>query len=115
MTLAERFLRAWRRLTPELGKPESIVARVQSPHVQAEYLPLYTYLHARYASNVTLTFVQMESLLGFALPASARTDNEWWTDPAVRSARHSEAWTVAQRRATPNLIAGIVAFERAAV
>jgi len=115
MTLVERFLQLWRGLTPDLRKPDSIVARVQSPHVQAEYLPLYTYLHARYASNVILTFGEMESMLGFALPALARMDKEWWTSPAVRTARHSEAWTVAQRSARLNLIAGIVAFERATV
>ena len=47
------------------------------PRVREGYLPLYTYLEHRYASNVVLTFEQMESLLGFALPVVARQDPAW--------------------------------------
>ena len=43
------------------------------------YGPLYQYLEHRYADTVVLTFEQMEDLLGFALPAPARTDSAWWT------------------------------------
>ena len=76
----------------------------------------HTYLEARYADLVVLTFGQIEDLLGFALPASARTDPAWWT-----SARHDDedpsifdAWTLAHRTARPNLMARNVAFERVA-
>ena len=82
------------------------------PRVPAEYLPLYTYLEHRYASTVVLTFDQMESLLGFTLPDAARSERDWWTDAPIRTARQSDAWTVASRTATPNLPAGVVAFER---
>jgi hypothetical protein len=84
------------------------------PRVPGEYLSLYTYLEHRYASKVVLSFSQMEDLLGFALPAAARVERDWWTAAAVRTERHSDAWTAARRTATPNLPAGNVAFERLA-
>jgi hypothetical protein len=82
-----------------------------SPPVPAEYLSLYKYLEHRYASVVVLTFEQMEALLGFALPASACTEPDWWTTKAMPKHRHSAAWTGAGRTATPNLLAKTVTFE----
>ena len=82
------------------------------PRVPAEYLSLYTYLEHRYAETVVLTFDQMETLLGFVLPPSACTESGWWTGPALRHAAHSDAWTMASRIATPNLLARTVRFER---
>lgn len=84
-----------------------------TPHVPREYRALYTYLEHRYASVVVLTLEQIDALLGFALPAPARTERAWWTDP-VDMQRHSAAWTEAGRTAAPNLAAGTVRFERAA-
>jgi len=75
-------------------------------------MALYTYLQHRYASNVVLTFEQVESLVGFSLPPRARTERDWWTTLTRDTDRHSDAWTVAQRTATPNLSARTVAFER---
>lgn len=75
-----------------------------------KYRFLYKYLDERYANTVVLTFRQIEDLLGFSLPASARTDGDWWTgatDPGW-----SEVWTLARRTAKPNLPAGHVVFER---
>lgn len=83
-----------------------------TPRVPAEYLSLYTYLEHRYASTVVLTFDQMEDLLGFALPAPAFTEPDWWTGAAERKNRQSEAWMGAGRTATPNLLARTVTFER---
>jgi hypothetical protein len=81
------------------------------------YGPLYQYLEHRYADTVVLTFRQMEDLLGFALPAPARTDSAWWTyrdGEGAESPHHSEAWRLAHRAAKPNLPAGNVLFERIA-
>jgi hypothetical protein len=78
--------------------------------VSAKYLGLYNYLEHRYASTVVLTFEQLESLLGDALPAMARAERDWWT--GVHTDGHSLAWTAAGRTAMPNLPARIVAFER---
>lgn len=78
------------------------------------YLPLNTYLEHRYASNVVLTFEQIEALLGFSLPASARTEGEWWTNTVAHPDGQARAWAAAGRTATPNLGARTVSFIRRA-
>jgi hypothetical protein len=80
-----------------------------------KYRFLYKYLDERYADTVVLTFRQIEDLLGFALPAPARTDPAWWTTAAGDAeSRCSDAWTLAHRTAKPNLVAQHVVFERMA-
>jgi hypothetical protein len=108
-------IRFWRRRAAPVSEPARIIPRVErtAPHVPAEYLSLYKYLEHRYAYIVVLTFAQIEALLGFALPAPARTEPEWWTGVAA-SMRHSAAWTGAGRTAVPNLMARTVTFERQA-
>jgi hypothetical protein len=85
------------------------------PVIAGEYLLLYEYLQNRYADRVVLTFGQIESLLGFALPDQARLSQQWWTNAEVTAAQtdYSDSWTLASRIATPNLLAQTVAFERA--
>ena len=82
-----------------------------APRVPVEYLSLYTYLEHRYASKVVLTFEEMEALLGFALPATASTEPEWWMGGGLPVRRYSTAWTEAGRTAKPNLVARTVTFE----
>ena len=79
-----------------------------------KYKALYEYLENRYANTVVLTFAQIEDLLGFTLPDSARVHQEWWAnnDPNA-TPPHSRSWTLASRTATPNLQAQTVVFERA--
>jgi hypothetical protein len=81
-----------------------------------KYQFLYKYLEGRYADTVVLSFRQIEDLLGFALPALARTDRAWWTAAAGSGADRgfSDAWTLASRTASPNLLAQNVVFERLA-
>lgn len=109
------WLAWWRSVTarPESQASVAPVRESQRP-VPAEYLGLYTYLERRYASVVVLTFEQMESLMGFALPDAARTEPDWWTSVTSSRDRHSDAWIVASRTATPHLSAKIVTFERLA-
>jgi hypothetical protein len=80
-----------------------------------KYEALYQYLENRYANSLVLTFAQMEDLLGFPLPDSARVDQEWWSneDPHDAQQPQSRPWTRAGRTATPNLGAQTVRFERA--
>ena len=70
--------------------PDSKPQRVMS----GKYLLLYEYLHNRYADTVVLTFGQIESLLGFALPDQARVDQQWWTNTEVTAAgnNYSDSW-----------------------
>lgn len=92
--------------------PSGVTLSRPKPRVPDEYLPLYAYLEHRYASTVVLTFDQMESLLGHALPAPAGATRDWWTNDADTADRHAYTWTAARRTATPNLTARTVSFER---
>ena len=113
MNLLDLLSIRWRKAAPApVFQPAVVAAPTPKLRVPAEYLSLYTYLERRYASMVVLTFEQMESLMGRALPEAARTRLEWWTVEALPADRHSDTWTAAHRTATPNLAARTVAFER---
>ena len=78
------------------------------------YRLLYEYLEKRYADTVVLTLQQIQDLLGFSLPEPAFTDPAWWsnTGGSTPDALWSDAWTMANRTAQPNLRARTVVFER---
>ena len=82
-----------------------------------KYASLYKYLANRYADSVVLTFGQIEDLLGFALPDTARARQDWWANTAPEPAlpSHSDSWTLANRTARPNLPAQTVCFERISI
>jgi hypothetical protein len=75
---------------------------------------LYKYLSERYANRVVLTFSQIEDLLGFSLPDQARRHREWWTVASTDAdpVNYTDSWVLANRTATPNLLAQTVVFER---
>jgi hypothetical protein len=79
-----------------------------------EYRLLYEYLRDRFSDRLVLTFGQIEDLLGFALPAPARVQRDWWgtSDSVADRSRQSDAWTLAGRTASVNLGAQYVTFER---
>jgi hypothetical protein len=54
-----------------------------------KYEPLSTHLQAAGSSEWPTTFAQVEQVLGFALPPSARKHREWWSNQA--GAGHSQA------------------------
>jgi hypothetical protein len=76
------------------------------------YLALYEYLDARFANVVVMSFQEIEDLLGFPLPVSARRDARWWANDDLGNAAHANAWLLARRTATPHLPAQSVTFER---
>jgi hypothetical protein len=47
-----------------------------------KYDPLYRWLRQQGAKNVPATFSQLESILGFELPPTARGRTEWWANEA---------------------------------
>jgi hypothetical protein len=116
MTLVKSWLNRWAARGRAARSPEAQPTHGSEDRLMAgPYESLYQYLEKRYANLVVLTFGQIEDLLGFALPASARTHQEWWTndDPPDGQHAHSRSWILASRTATPNLRAQTVAFERA--
>jgi len=115
MTFFARVSARWRAATVAAERPLAVMtaARPKRHLPAAEYMPLYSYLENRHATMVFLTFEQIESLLGFALPAPARTERSWWTgENQTVVARHADTWAMARRTAAPNLPAQTVAFER---
>jgi hypothetical protein len=94
-----------------------VVSKVLVPQSRAKagpYRSLFEYLDKRYADTVVLTLQQVQDLLGLALPAVALTDPAWWSDTGTGASESlwSDAWTLANRTARPNLRARTVTFER---
>jgi hypothetical protein len=114
MSLGLESFRRWRRRVKAESHSARTIPRWErpAPNVPAAYLSLYDYLEHRYATTVVLTFEQIETLLGCALPTSASTEPGWWTTPRGGPPAHSAAWAGAGRTAVPNLLARNVTFER---
>ena len=64
--------------------------------LRGKYRNLYTHLCGLPAQEWRTTFSEIESILGFELPASARLHRPWWANQSAGS-RHSHAlaWGVA--------------------
>jgi hypothetical protein len=56
-----------------------------------KYDPLRLYLRQQTQNRVPMTFQQIESVIGGALPASARKHRPWWANDA-RGHAHADAW-----------------------
>lgn len=66
---------------------------------ESVYEPLRTYLLFSGAEHVTLTFAEIERVLGRALPASARKRSAWWSNNAEGHVQ-AQAWLRSSYRAT---------------
>jgi DNA-binding transcriptional regulator YiaG len=76
-----------------------------------KYAPLYTYLTASKKDRLTLSLAEIESILGEALPASARELRSWWSNR--RNAFQASAWMDAGYKATEiDLETGQITFAR---
>jgi hypothetical protein len=60
---------------------------------QAKYYPLQVYLAAQTGGRVTLTFAEIEAIVGAALPPTA-TLRRFWANATYGSA-HARAWQAA--------------------
>jgi hypothetical protein len=60
----------------------------------AKYDPLLCYLKQHTSPSGTLSFAEIEAILGAKLPQSARTTKQWWwSDPMPRSSNvQCRAW-----------------------
>jgi len=64
----------------------------------SKYDPLRTFLEnaAPGMPEMTLTFQQIETILDFALPPSARQHRAWWANPSTpRDHPYAQAWLAA--------------------
>ena len=80
---------------------------------ESKYVPLQNYLAKSVASNLPLSFEEIERILGFALPKSAYTHQAWWGNN-VQSSRHTRAWMdIGWRTSNLNLETMRIEFVRA--
>lgn len=59
--------------------------------MNGKYYPLQEYLRQLSGDEATLSFAEIEGILGVSLPASARTQRGWWSNRSV-GAVQANAW-----------------------
>jgi hypothetical protein len=57
-----------------------------------KYEPLQQFLQELSNGELTLSFAEIESRLGFTLPPSAHTYREWWANSQTDAHPHAKAW-----------------------
>ena len=64
--------------------------------VRGKYQRLYTYLSVHRAQEWRTSFSEIESIIGFELPASARIHRPWWANRrSVSGHTQALAWNIA--------------------
>ena len=61
----------------------------------SKYYPLFEHLQSCNSSAVTLTFAEIEALMGCSLPASTLKKKNWWSNRDSPSALQATAWVSA--------------------
>ena len=87
---------------------------VQEAASRGKYAPLYRHLSARTGSRWRASFAEIERILDFVLPDSARLYRPWWSNPK-RDGGHSHAlaWQAAGWKTREvDLDAETLTFER---
>ncbi len=87
---------------------------VQEAASRGKYAPLYRHLAAMAGSDWTVSFAELETILGFELPVSARLYRPWWSNQKRGTGHsHALAWQAAgwKTRAV-DLEAETLVFER---
>ena len=59
-----------------------------------KYYNLQKYLEDQDKSSITLSFEEIEEILGFELPSTAINKRSWWGNEDIETTRHSQcrAW-----------------------
>ena len=95
---------------PPAGQPP-VAASLPSRSRHSRYDALRDYLLTRSDPVVRLSFVQIEQIIGGALPASARRHRPWWANERSGTHVHARSWIDANRHtARVDLNAGTVDF-----
>ena len=80
---------------------------------RGKYAPLFRHLRALEAHRWRVTFADIESILGFALPDSARIHRPWWANQTGGGHSHALAWQAAGwRTSRVDLLAESLVFLR---
>ncbi len=58
----------------------------------SKYHPLFEYLQRQGQETVSLSFTDIETVMDSSLPASARTQKNWWSNRDSASALQAGAW-----------------------
>jgi hypothetical protein len=97
----ERFIN-WLegRYRPSPSRPISPSSDAPGRPRMSKYEPLQHFLRSQREPVVTLTFTQIESILGRELPASARRYRPWWANEEAGTHVHARAWLDVGRRST---------------
>ncbi len=76
-----------------------------------KYEPLTTYLNLHKKERIKLTYSEIEEILGFELPPSARKYREWWSNNDT-SHTYSKSWGEAGYKTTDVILGESVVFEK---
>jgi hypothetical protein len=78
----------------------------------SKYDSLTKFLLGQPPGPVTMTFTQMNSLLGFSMPAAAHKYQSWWADKTDQNTRHRQCRSRlnANRKVAADLKHGVVTF-----
>ena len=71
---------------PQIGQRE------EGARSRSKYDPLYDYLVNSPETVVSLRFSEIEFILGFTLPASARRYRAWWANEREGTHSHARSW-----------------------
>jgi hypothetical protein len=63
-----------------------------------KYKQLEQFLYVQKGTKVTLAFEQIEEILGFPLPKTAKTQCQWWSNTISDSGSPAIAWLRTFRR-----------------
>ena len=89
--------------------------RAESKSVTGKYRPLHAHLTRVRDDDVTITFEEIERILGDGLPPSAYKHRAWWAneDPHKTIMRGKRSWLLAGFKAYPDMNSRRVTFRRA--
>ncbi len=75
------------------GKRRELLERAAQ---RGKYAPLYNHLNGLSSKEWPATFEEIERILGFSLPDSARIHRPWWANQGERGGHsHALAWEMA--------------------
>jgi hypothetical protein len=84
-----------------------------SGDVKGKYRALHDHLRRITTASITMTFSEVEKVLGDQLPRSAHKHSAWWANETDGRHLHARAWMQAGWKARPNLAAKCVTFVKA--